>query len=119
MVTAKRGEVTDTDGVNGVLAALADPTRRMLLDALAAAGEATATTLADELPVSRQAVVKHLTVLDRAGLVTNRRHGREVLYRPHSPNLAGTARWMADLARSWDNRLAAIKSIAEGLDDED
>lgn len=58
-----------TKAVDSVLAALADPTRRQLLDLLAAQGEATATTLAERLPISRQAVVKHLAVLDAAGLV--------------------------------------------------
>jgi ArsR family transcriptional regulator, cadmium/lead-responsive transcriptional repressor len=61
-------------------AAVADPTRRRLLDALLTHGEATATALAGELPVTRQAVAKHLAVLDRAGLVDSRRNGREVLY---------------------------------------
>ena len=55
--------------MTGVLVALADPTRRQLLDLLSAQGQATATTLAEGMPVSRQAVVKHLTVLDEAGLV--------------------------------------------------
>src|SRR5205807_351806 len=74
--------VTDVsrDTVDGVLVALADPTRRQLLDLLAAYGEATATTLAERLPVSRQAIVKHLAVLDAAGLVTGGRVGREVRY---------------------------------------
>ncbi|MGW3917499.1 ArsR/SmtB family transcription factor, partial [Streptomyces sp. NPDC005070] len=63
-MTEERGE---NEEVDGVLAALADPTRRHLLDLLAARGEITATKLAEELPVSRQAVVKHLAVLDAAG----------------------------------------------------
>ncbi len=58
--------------------AVADPTRRRLLDVLLAHGEATATTLAGELPVTRQAVAKHHAVLDRAGLVEGRRRGREL-----------------------------------------
>ena len=68
------------DEVDEVWAAVADPTRRRLLDVLLAHGEATATTLAGELPVTRQAVAKHLAVLDRAGLVEGRRRGREVRY---------------------------------------
>jgi len=59
-----------------VLSALADPTRRRVLTLLAERGEATATTLAGDLPISRVAVVKHLAVLDRAGLVHGRRQGR-------------------------------------------
>ena len=103
--------------VDEVLAALADPTRRRLLDALAARGEATATVLAAELPVSRQAVVKHLAVLDRAGLVEGRRLGREMRYAVRSEPLDATARWMADVASEWDRRLAAIKRIAEAASD--
>jgi DNA-binding transcriptional ArsR family regulator len=99
--------------VDAVLAALADPTRRALLDALAAAGEASATTLAAELPVSRQAVVKHLAILGAAGLVSGGRAGREVRYAVRARPLDATARWMAGLAADWDRRLEAIKRIAE------
>ncbi|GAA3595453.1 metalloregulator ArsR/SmtB family transcription factor [Nonomuraea rosea] len=104
------------DAVDGVLVALADPTRRQLLDLLAAQGEATATTLAERLPVSRQAVVKHLAVLDAAGLVTGGRVGREVRYAVRPAALDATARWMAALASDWDRRLAAIKRIAEAAE---
>jgi DNA-binding transcriptional ArsR family regulator len=96
-----------------VFAALADPTRRQLLDVLAARGEASATTLAARLPVSRQAVVKHLAVLDRAGLVHGARRGREVRYTVRPERLDATARWLAGLAAEWDARLAAIKRLAE------
>ncbi|MER5349213.1 metalloregulator ArsR/SmtB family transcription factor [Kitasatospora sp. NPDC002551] len=92
--------------VDGVLGALADPTRRRLLDLLADRGEATATTLAGRLPVSRQAVVKHLAVLDAAGLVAGHRTGREVRYAVRPAALDDTARWMAGLAADWDRRLA-------------
>lgn len=101
------------DVVDGVLAALADPTRRQLLDLLAAHGQATATTLAGGLPVSRQAIVKHLTVLDAAGLVTAVKVGREVRYAVRAEALDTTARWMAALAADWDHRLARIKRLAE------
>lgn len=104
------------EAVDGVLAALADPTRRRLLDLLAARGEATATKLADQLPVSRQAVVKHLTVLDAAGLVSGNRVGREMRYAVRPAALNVTARWMAALAADWDRRLAAIKHIAEAAE---
>ncbi|MFJ3767289.1 ArsR/SmtB family transcription factor [Streptomyces sp. NPDC090082] len=96
-----------------VLGALADPTRRALLDLIAEQGRATATSLAARLPVSRQAVVKHLAVLDTAGLVTAARVGREVRYAVRPAALDATARWMAALASDWDRRLAAIKRIAE------
>jgi DNA-binding transcriptional ArsR family regulator len=100
-------------GIDDVLAALADPMRRRVLDSVAAHGEATATMIATELPVSRQAIVKHLAILDRAGLVAARRQGREVLYAVRSEPLESTARWIDDLAAAWDARLAAIKRLAE------
>jgi DNA-binding transcriptional ArsR family regulator len=102
--------------VDSVLGALADPTRRQLLDLLAAQGEATATTLAERLPVSRQAVVKHLAVLDAAGLVSGGRVGREVRYAVRPAALDATARWMASLAADWDRRLANIKRVAEAAE---
>ncbi|MEU8675512.1 metalloregulator ArsR/SmtB family transcription factor [Streptomyces sp. NPDC048560] len=114
--------MTDEGGaeaVDGVLAALADPTRRQLLDLLAAQGEATATTLAARLPVSRQAVVKHLAVLDAAGLVSGSRVGREMRYTVRPAALDATSRWMAALASDWDRRLASIKRIAETAEREE
>jgi DNA-binding transcriptional ArsR family regulator len=93
--------------------ALADPTRWRVLSLLAERGEATATTLAGELPVSRVAVVKHLAVLDRAGLVESRRRGREVRYTVRPERLNATARQLAAIAHEWDQRLAAIKRLAE------
>ena len=71
---------------------------------------------AAELPVSRQAVVKHLALLDSAGLVLRRRAGREVRYAVRSQRVDATARWMAALAADWDRRLAAIKRAAESSD---
>jgi DNA-binding transcriptional ArsR family regulator len=93
--------------------AVADPTRRRVLELLLAHREATATTLAGELPVSRQAVVKHLAVLDRTGLVVGRREGREVRYAVQPERLELARRRMAEIAAEWDQRLAAIKRIAE------
>ena len=101
------------DDIEPVLAALADPTRRRVLDAVASRGEATATMIAAELPVSRQAVVKHLGVLDQAGLVTGRKTGREMLYSARLEPLAAAARWMDAVAAEWDARLARIKRLAE------
>ncbi|MDT0491152.1 ArsR/SmtB family transcription factor [Streptomyces sp. NPDC012600] len=104
------------NAVDGVLAALAEPTRRQLLDVLAEQDETTATVLAGRLPVSRQAVVKHLAVLDAAGLVSSRRVGREVRYAVRPDALNATAQWMAALAADWDRRLAYIKHIAEAAE---
>jgi DNA-binding transcriptional ArsR family regulator len=94
-------------------AAVADPTRRRLLDALLARGEATATTLAGDLPVTRQAIAKHLSVLARAGLVDSRRVGREVRYAVRPERLDAATGWLARVAAEWDDRLGAIKRLAE------
>jgi DNA-binding transcriptional ArsR family regulator len=96
-----------------VFTALADPTRRRVLDLLAEHGHGTATSLAAELPVSRPAVIKHLAVLDRAGLVAAQRHGREVRYVVRPQPLHETAAWMSQLAATWDARLEAIRALAE------
>jgi DNA-binding transcriptional ArsR family regulator len=96
-------------------AAIGDPTRRRLLDVLLAHGEATATTLAQELPVTRQAVAKHLAVLDRAGLVEKGRQGREVRYAVRPQRLDAATRSLAQVAAEWDGRLLAIKRIAEAI----
>lgn len=96
-------------------AAVGDPTRRRMLGALLDRGEATATVLAGDLPVTRQAVAKHLAVLDRAGLVQAQRHGREVRYAVRPQRLHAATRSMAQVAAEWDARLSAIKRIAEAI----
>jgi DNA-binding transcriptional ArsR family regulator len=98
-------------------AAVADPTRQRLLDALLRRGEATATELAGELPITRQAVAKHLAVLDRAGLVEPRRQGREVRYAVQPGQLDAATRRLARVAAQWDERLARIKRLAESGSD--
>jgi DNA-binding transcriptional ArsR family regulator len=92
-----------------VFAALADPNRRLLLDLLAIRGTATATELAHEVPVSRQAVSKHLTLLGGAGLVSRTRAGREARYRVRSEPLLEAAAWMAEAGARWDARLAGLE----------
>ena len=94
--------------------AIADPSRRRVLDLLVQRGEATASSLADEVPVTRQAVSKHLVVLEEAGLVCRRKQGREVLFRVDADRLDQAMKAMADVARHWDRRLATIKRLAEG-----
>jgi DNA-binding transcriptional ArsR family regulator len=104
--------------VDAVLAALADPTRRQLLDVLVDAGRASATVLAARLPVSRQAVFKHLQVLEAAGLVERVRAGREVLYIVRRAPLEASARWLAGLSATWDTRLRSLKRAAEAAADD-
>ena len=96
-----------------LLEAVADTSRRRVLDLILAHGEVTPTALAAELPFTRQAVTKHLTVLDRAGLVESSRHGREVRYSVRPEHLDRAARAMAKVAARWDARLDTIKRIAE------
>jgi DNA-binding transcriptional ArsR family regulator len=96
-----------------LLEAVADGSRRRVLDLILARGEATSTALATELPFSRQAVAKHLAVLDRAGLVEGARHGREVRYSVRPEHLDRAVRAMAKVAARWDARLDAIKRMAE------
>jgi DNA-binding transcriptional ArsR family regulator len=96
-------------------AAVADPTRRRVLDALLERGEASTTMLAEDLPVTRQAVAKHLVVLNRVGLVEGRRRGREVRYAVHPERLDAASEAMARVAAQWDRRLARIKRLAESI----
>jgi DNA-binding transcriptional ArsR family regulator len=95
--------------VDSVFGALSDATRRNLLARLGELGEATATDLARELPVTRQAVQKHLGLLSDAGLVAARRAGREVLYRPTPAPMSEAMAWMAEVGGQWDDRLAALE----------
>jgi DNA-binding transcriptional ArsR family regulator len=93
--------------------AIADPSRRRVLDLLISNGEVSASWLAGRVPFSRQAVSKHLVALERAGLIGRRKQGREVLYQVEADRLDQAARAMAELAAQWDQRLAAIKRLAE------
>jgi DNA-binding transcriptional ArsR family regulator len=94
---------------DAVFGALSDGTRRRLLTLLGEHGEASATDLARELPVSRQAVQKHLGTLSDAGLVAARRAGREVLYHPTPAPMSEAMAWMAEVGGQWDERLAALE----------
>jgi DNA-binding transcriptional ArsR family regulator len=105
------------DHADELFAALAEPNRRLLLEHLGTHGEATATTLAAEVPVTRQAVAQHLAVLESVDLVTSARAGRERRYAVHVEPLTAAASWMNQVAAKWDARLAAIKALAEALPD--
>lgn len=96
-----------------LLEAVADTSRRMVLDLVLTKGRTTPTELAAELPFTRQAVAKHLAVLDRVGLVSGTRHGREVRYSIKPEHLDVAVRAMARVAARWDARLERIKRMAE------
>ena len=96
-----------------VFAALADPTRRRLVERLASRGSASATALAAELPISRQAVAKHLGALGGAGLVSSHRAGRETLYELRPEPLDEAAEWIARIGGEWEDRLARLKRLVE------
>ena len=91
-----------------VFSALADPSRRRLLETLARR-EATATELAADLPVTRQAVAKYLVVLRDAGLVDARRAGRETRYRLTPEPLEDAVAWITEVGDAWDARLGALR----------
>jgi DNA-binding transcriptional ArsR family regulator len=94
-----------------VFAALADPTRRHLVAKLAEQGGATATGLAAELPISRQAVAKHLATLGRAGLVSESHRGREHRFELDPRPLADAAAWLTTVGAEWDSRLADLQRL--------
>lgn len=98
-----------TDLTGRVFDALADPNRRYVLQVLAERETATATELAAELPVTRQAVAKHLAALSDAGLVERRRAGRETLYELTPAPLGEAMDWMASVGAEWDARLSALR----------
>jgi DNA-binding transcriptional ArsR family regulator len=98
--------------VTDVFGALGDPTRRHIVESLAR-GEASATQLAADLPVTRQAVSKHLTALREAGLVESRRQGRETLYRVNAEPLDAAAAWIVRVGGEWDARLARLRTLVE------
>jgi DNA-binding transcriptional ArsR family regulator len=97
------------DSAGAVFGALSDPTRRALLQAIAARPATTATELASDLPISRQAVQKHLIALADAGLIGHERTGREVHYRVTPAPLSDAVSWMAEVGGEWDDRLARLR----------
>jgi ArsR family transcriptional regulator, cadmium/lead-responsive transcriptional repressor len=99
-------------GVDAVFAALSDPTRREVVRSLAERPGLTASLLAGELPVTRQAVSKHLVALSEAGLVAARREGRETRYTLTPAPLAGAMAWMVEVGAEWDARLERLSRSA-------
>jgi DNA-binding transcriptional ArsR family regulator len=95
--------------------AIGDPTRRRMLDLLLADGDGTATTLGQQLPVTRQAVAKHLAVLGRVGLVRATPAGRERRYHVDETQLARAAAQLESVGSAWDARLQRIKRLAEAI----
>jgi DNA-binding transcriptional ArsR family regulator len=95
--------------------AIGDPTRRRMLDLLLVHGDGTATTLSQQMPVTRQAVGKHLAVLDRVGLVRATAAGREKRYRVDDVQLARAVAQLSSVGSAWDARLQRIKRIAEAI----
>ena len=93
-----------------VFLALADPTRRLLLQHLCEEGSGTAAGFATRLPITRQAIIKHLVTLEQAGLVTARETGRERRYMPRPEGLQAVTTWIEDISAQWDQRLAALRS---------
>ena len=100
-----------SSGPEPVFAALGDPSRRRITEWLTHEGPANATALARRLPMSRQAVEKHLRVMHRAGLVVSAREGREVRYYLRPQSLLDATEWMATLAAQWDERLARLRDL--------
>jgi ArsR family transcriptional regulator, cadmium/lead-responsive transcriptional repressor len=95
--------------------AIGDPTRRRVLDLLLTEGASTPTALSEQLPVTRQAVSKHLAILDRVGLVHVTPAGRERRYEVDEAQLARAVAQLADVGSTWDARLRRIKQIAEAI----
>lgn len=95
--------------------AVGDPIRRRVLDLLLTDGSGTATSLSDHLPVTRQAVAKHLVVLDRVGLVHAATAGRETRFRVDQARLTRAVAQLNDVGAAWDTRLQRIKRIAETI----
>lgn len=96
-----------------LLAALADPTRRAVFERLNSKGPASASKLASELPVSRQAIAKHLNTLDSVGLVDRSEQGRQVVYSARVGPLGEVASWLETVGHEWDERLDRLKRSFE------
>src|ERR671910_638667 len=97
--------------VDAIFAALSDRSRREVMSFISESGEASASELAEQMPISRQAIVKHLAALADAGLVSAEREGRQVRYRLTPEPLNEAMRWMAEVGAEWDDRLRALERM--------
>ena len=104
--------LTRDEDLGVLFAALADPTRRLVIRSLSGAEPVTASGLAAELPITRQAIAKHLGALERAGLVEPHREGRETRYRLTPEPLDGAIAWMEEVGARWDRSLARLSERA-------
>lgn len=101
-----------------VFSALADETRRQIIEMLTEDGEQTATQLAERFPISRQGISKHLNIMEEAGLVTVRQQGRDKFYHLTPEPLEEASLWISAIAARWDKRLGALRDLIE-LDEDD
>jgi DNA-binding transcriptional ArsR family regulator len=104
--------LTRDEDLGALFAALADPTRRQVIRSLSGAEPVTASGLAAELPITRQAIAKHLGALERAGLVEPHREGRETRYRLTPAPLDDAIAWMEEVGARWDRSLARLSERA-------
>lgn len=103
-----------TPAVDDILAALADPTRRDLFEAVARSGPVTATQLAADRPITRQAVTKHLERLAASGLARSERAGRQTLWTAETAPLGAAVEWMSRIGDAWDDRLTRLTERFDG-----
>jgi DNA-binding transcriptional ArsR family regulator len=99
--------------VDRVFSALSDPTRREVMERISKAGDMSPTEVAGELPVTRQAVTKHLDVLMQAGLVTQVKRGRETRYSLTPEPINEALTWMTEVGAAWDARLERLRALLE------
>ena len=110
--SAQAPVTTNSGALDTLFGALADPTRRLLVERLLTKGPATATVLAETAPLTRQAILKHLQVLEAAGLLDHERVGREVRYRVTPQPLVTAVGWILDTAGQWDQRIDRLRRLA-------
>ncbi len=107
-------EPSASPSANRVFSALADPTRRSVLEHLVSNGSGTPTELSEVTGVSRQAVSKHLGLLAAADLVQSERRGRESVFSPDLAGLEGVTQWVRQMERDWGQRLEVLKKVVDG-----